>query len=454
VHGLAPTPPSSDSTAAPSPLPDPQNQERGFSALSPLQAVRPGGGPDATLPRRIPLVRAPARALVFKCVIHGSCSERGASMRTFVRFLAFLAVFASGVLLVVSGAMWLDSVQPPPSEPVGTGPTLGEVLGIRARPPTSGAAPAPSGFEELETPAAPSPAPPTVTASPPPTRVTVPMTGTTELFNGDLYISIPVAYGSYTVDVTIGAPGLPSKTVEHMRRGDVAFYQGKRAFEIRLESISPDSSASFLIREKGPSQTLLGFEELEHWRPEQGPIPGYGFPQAPEYGQTVSGVLSVVMGLVLMVSATVLVAVRPKVRPAPPRAIFAAAKPATAQPPSAPVTLDLGPQEAPQSVSATFQTGTGRDGSLWRKVTGLHWRLIQPGWTEQQVRRLLGGPIKVRPTKAQTGEVVSVWHYCTGLISGRTKGTVTFKDGKVVGFAAPPMDYAGRWVLHTPNPEA
>ena len=160
-----------------------------------------------------------------------------------------------------------------------------------------------------------------------------------------------------------------------------------------------------------------------------------------------------VMGLVLMVSATVLVAVRPKVRSAAPRAIAAATKPATAQPPSAPVTLDLGPQEAPQSVSATFQTGTGRDGSLWRKVTGLHWRLIQPGWTEQQVRRLLGGPIKVRPTKAQTGEVVSVWHYCTGLISGRTKGTVTFKDGKVVGFTAPPLDYA-RWVAHTPNPEA
>lgn len=175
----------------------------------------------------------------------------------------------------------------------------------------------------------------------------------------------------------------------------------------------------------------------------------------PQYEQPAESGVLVVMGLVLMVSAIVLAVVRPEARPAPPRAIAAAAaKPATAQPPSAPVTLDLGPQEAPQSVSATFQTGAGRDGSLWRKVTGLHWRLIQPGWTEQQVRRLLGGPIKVRPAKAPTGEAVSVWHYYSGVFHVSSgKGTVTFKDGKVVGFAAPPMDYA-RWVVHTPNPEA
>jgi len=232
--------------------------------------------------------------------------------------------------------------------------------------------------------------------------------------------------------------------------GDVAFYEGKRSVEVRLVDDLPLSGpyeAEFLVTERPrstearysppPGQTVLDQARAELIRS----------------GAATFTRLALLIGFVLIVSATLLIAVRPKVRSAPPRAIAAATKPATAQPPSAPVTLDLGPREAPQSISATFQTGTGRDGSMWRKVTGLHWRLIQPGWTEQQVRRLLGGPIKVRPTKAQTGEVVSVWHYCTGLISGRTKGTVTFKDGKVVGFTAPPLDYA-RWVAHTPNPEA
>ena len=364
-------------------------------------------------------------------------------MRTFVRFLAFLAVFASGVLLVVSGTMWIDSVQPPPRWQ--QAPVVEEA-------------------QREATPQVPPSTPQSLTP-PPPTRVKVFTGGTTELFDGDLYISVPkYSETLQSVNVTIGAPGLLSKTYD-MHIGDVAFYQGKRAYEIRLESLSfraetiaTTTGHSFLVREvqsSAEAPTTVDLRAvLERLRSEQGPIPGYGLPQAPEYGQTVSGVLSVVMGLVLMVSATVLVAVRPKVRPSPPRAIAAAAKPSTAQPPSAPVTLDLGPQEAPQSVSATFQTGTGRDGSLWRKVTGLHWRLIQPGWTEQQVRRLLGGPIKVRPAKATTGEAVSIWHYYSGVFRvSSSKGTVTFKDGKVVGFAAPPMDYA-RWVAHTPNPEA
>jgi hypothetical protein len=252
-----------------------------------------------------------------------------------------------------------------------------------------------------------------------------------------------------------------------MRVGDVAFYEGRRTVEVRLDASPTYDRTEFVVTEK-PASTMAspreikGFDLLERLRADQGPIPGYGLPQAPEHEQTVSGVLSVVMGLVLMLSATVLVAVRPKVRQmvGKPIAGRSASVPPRTQVSPSPVLVTIGGSQKQGEVTVSFEVVQGRDGkSVWRKVVARHWRYLQPGWTEDQVRQLLDGPIKVRPAKATTGEAVSVWHYYRyafghlgwGWVSS-SKGTVTFKDGKVVGFAAPPLDYE-RWVAHTPNPE-
>jgi len=166
------------------------------------------------------------------------------------------------------------------------------------------------------------------------------------------------------------------------------------------------------------------------------------------------GLTTMALGLALMVSGTVLIAVRPRLRKAPPRPQQAAsAKPVAAPSPvrkATTVTLDLGPQEAPQSVTATFRThATRRDGSyLWRKVVEAHWRLIEPGWTEGQVRHLLGGPRRIEPKRLPTGFVMTVWHY--GKWPQKYRGRVEFLEGKVVGFAAPPPD-AGCWIADTPK---
>jgi len=117
--------------------------------------------------------------------------------------------------------------------------------------------------------------------------------------------------------------------------------------------------------------------------------------------------------------------------------------------PLAPLSITIG------EVVVSFEAAHGRDGkSVWRKVGTEHWRYLRPGWTEDQVRQLLGGPVSVRPTKSPTGEAVSVWHYSRGVFGVSSgKGTVTFKDGKVVGFAAPALGYA-QWMVNTPTPEA
>jgi hypothetical protein len=292
-------------------------------------------------------------------------------------------------------------------------------------------------------------------------RVIVPTGGTTELYD-DLYISVSEKWDfSRVVAVTIGSSGWPSKRIDGMRVGDVAFYEGRRTVEVRLDASPTYDQTEFVVTEKPRPPTAMS----ARWQDApvvEGPIPGYGLPQAPEHEQTVSGVLSVVMGLVLMVSATVLVAVRPKVRQmvGKPIAGRSASVPPRTQVSPSPVLVTIGGSQKQGEVTVSFEVVQGRDGkSVWRKVVAGHWRYLQPGWTEDQVRQLLDGPIKVRPAKATTGEAVSVWHYYRyafghlgwGWVSS-SKGTVTFKDGKVVGFAAPPLDYE-RWVAHTPNPE-
>ncbi len=165
------------------------------------------------------------------------------------------------------------------------------------------------------------------------------------------------------------------------------------------------------------------------------------------------GLTTIALGLALMVSGTVLIAVHPRLRQAPPRPQQAtSAKPLAAPSPlrkATTVTLDLGPREAPQSVTATFRTrATRRDGSYLRQVVEAHWRLIEPGWTEGQVRHLLGGPRRIEPKRLPTGFVTTVWHY--GKWPQKYRGRVEFLEGKVVGFAAPPPD-AGCWIADTPK---
>ena len=277
-------------------------------------------------------------------------------MRTFVRFLAFLAVFAYGVILVVSGAMWLDSVQPPPSEPVSTG----------------------------------------------------------------------------TAELDAAMDKLDAE-FDPMFHNDALEIAGQHLLSLGRSPENPPT----LVEKKVALR--LAYVELAAKKPVK------------------SGVSSGLMGLVLMVSATVLVAVRPKVRQTvgKPIAGRSAAVPPRAQVSTPPVSVTIGDSQKQGEVTVSFEAALGRDGkSVWRKVVPGHWRHLQPGWTEDQVRQLLDGPVKVRPAKATTGEAVSVWHYYSGVfrVSGG-KGTVTFKDGKVVGFTAPPSEYA-RWVLHTPNPQA
>ena len=117
------------------------------------------------------------------------------------------------------------------------------------------------------------------------------------------------------------------------------------------------------------------------------------------------------------------------------------------------------PQQS-QPVSVTFKNpATGADvtvgfdarpypdgARLMRKVTALHWHYIQTGWGENEVRLLLGGPTQIKFTRGPDGQAVSVWKYGRGLWGF---GTVTFRDGTVVGYKAPsPSRFV--WVYHGP----
>jgi hypothetical protein len=94
-----------------------------------------------------------------------------------------------------------------------------------------------------------------------------------------------------------------------------------------------------------------------------------------------------------------------------------------------------------------FELTKGRDGaSQWRKVTGRHWKTIVPGWSEQQVRDFLGPADRVLAKGVGTPAQVSVW--CYGRWPTKYRGTVTFKDGKVIGYD-PPEAAVFTWVHHT-----
>ena len=117
--------------------------------------------------------------------------------------------------------------------------------------------------------------------------------------------------------------------------------------------------------------------------------------------------------------------------------------------------------QQPQTVSVTIKNPTTGDesvigfhvqprtdgGNLWRKVTAWHWQFIQPGWGESEVRKLLGGPVKIKPAKGPDKQPVTVWKYDRAWFS--SAATVTFSEGKVIGFQAP-SPYVCRWVDHGP----
>lgn len=64
-------------------------------------------------------------------------------------------------------------------------------------------------------------------------------------------------------------------------------------------------------------------------------------------------------------------------------------------------------------------------------------RNIEVGWTEKQVRNLLGGPDKITPKKTgTTAWIYGQWPWT---------GTVIFNDGKVIGFKLPFFDGPPRW---------
>ncbi|MGB3086995.1 MAG: hypothetical protein WBC53_04605 [Phycisphaerae bacterium] len=233
-------------------------------------------------------------------------------MRTFVRFLAFLAVFACGLFLVVSGVILLTSAQPPLRG------TPREILErLRAE---QGPLPQP-------TPSAVPPQPAQQANASPPRRVKIQTRSSTELLNGDLFISVPQKSDfSRAVDVTIGSPGWPSKHITGMQVGDVAFYQGKCTVEVRLAA-SPDYEwTEFVVTERpysaidratqkraAASGTLDDFLEtltLAELDAAENALQA----ELDRREKAASARLSVIMGFVLMVSATLLIAVRPRVR--------------------------------------------------------------------------------------------------------------------------------------------
>ncbi len=69
---------------------------------------------------------------------------------------------------------------------------------------------------------------------------------------------------------------------------------------------------------------------------------------------------------------------------------------------------------------------------------GDYMRDIEVGWTEKQVRNFLGaGPDKITAKKTGT----TVWTYGQWPLGG----TVTFKDGKVIGLRLPLLKNYVRW---------
>jgi len=66
-----------------------------------------------------------------------------------------------------------------------------------------------------------------------------------------------------------------------------------------------------------------------------------------------------------------------------------------------------------------------------------YWRDIKIGWTEKQVRVLLGGPDKIAPGKMET----TVWTYGQWPLAGK----VTFREGKVVGLKLPFLENQTSW---------
>jgi hypothetical protein len=229
-------------------------------------------------------------------------------MRTFVRVIAFLVVFGVGAIFAVIGCAYLISYE-----------TSSQVGREAQSPPVS------NGRAPYNTATPPEP------SAVAPVQITVQPNQTVALFGGDVFLTLVGYYsGGWEVGATVGSPGYASQTVQQMRPGDTIRYKGKRCVEIRLLSIidTPGAigarPASFAVREE-ESQAMLGWPEAEGAGP---PIPA-ATPAVLGLGAVLTAV-----GLALMVSGTVLIAVRPRQRQIPARLPLSApsgASPAVSQ---------------------------------------------------------------------------------------------------------------------------
>jgi len=249
-------------------------------------------------------------------------------------------------------------------------------------------------------------------------HVLVPNGQTLELFNGDLFLSAYVDPYFGNAQITFGSPDCASQTFYQARTGETYSYDGAGRFEVRVLSIY--SNGIDCLVTKGPRSYLVP-----------------GIPNV---------AIFVCLGLVGLLGLLVVVAIIRKPK--------SARKTASALPPRAPTY-----QEATVAIADEQQEQVQvkyllvpRDGGkhLYRRVGVEHWRCLRAGWTEGQVRQLLGAPISIRPAKTPSGEPVSLWAYSRGLWARIRGGTVTFSGGKVLGFTSPPPDYCG-YVYHGPN---
>jgi len=69
-----------------------------------------------------------------------------------------------------------------------------------------------------------------------------------------------------------------------------------------------------------------------------------------------------------------------------------------------------------------------------------YWKNICVGWTEDQVRQLLGGPDEIKPMVTVMGEMASMWKYGQWPFHG----TISFVAGKVVAMKLPAFNTI-RW---------
>jgi hypothetical protein len=250
---------------------------------------------------------------------------------------------------------------------------------------------------------------------------------TRELFNGDLFLS---AQTSNYYEITCGSPDHESTTFYNVRTGETGAYYGKCRFEVRVLAIYSDGM-KLLVTNKG----------------------SYLVPGIP------NAVIYVCLGLVGCLGFVVVVLIKRKPKTArrttttPQQPVPSPQHPAPQPPTYQEATVSITDEKQDQVQVSYLLMSSGDGKNLYRKIVAGHWQYVQVGWTEGQVRQLLGAPVSVKPAKAASGEPVSVWAYGGGLMGKIGGGIVTFSGGKVVGFKSPPSGFC-RYVYHGPNTKA